>query len=337
MNNDKLIAIDLAKSIFQVCVVDGNNHVILTKRLSRPKLQEFLAKQEPCVVVMEACYSSHYWGRVCLELGHTPKLIPAQHVKPFLRGNKNDANDALAIAEAYRRPNLRFVPIKTCEQQDIQSLHRIRTRLTDSRRKLANQTRGLLSEYGVVMPKGYGPFNKGLVEALDNPRISNLFKQQLQVVYEEFTELSARLLTVNKQFNNLAKQSADCQLLMSIPGIGPIIASAMISSIDVRNHFASAREFAVWLGLTPRQFSSGNSSHMGSITKRGDRYLRTQLIHGARAAMRVSRKRNDRFSDWANSLVARRGFNKACVALAHRMARLSWVLLQRNEPFNADK
>lgn len=337
MKHDKLIAIDLAKSVFQVCVLDSNNAVTLNKQLTRSKLQQFLAQQEHSIVVMEACYSSHYWGRFCQELGHHPRLIPAQHVKPFLRGNKNDANDALAIAEASRRPNIRFVPIKTCQQQDLQSLHRIRERLTDSKRKLSNQTRGLLSEYGIVLAKGYGPFKKGLVAAVDDVRLSTTLKEQLQLVYQEFDQLSMRLRHLNKQISALATQSSECQLLMSIPGIGPIISTAMVGSVDVKNHFQSAREFAVWLGLTPRQSGSGNRSVMLGITKRGDRYLRKQLIHGARAAMRTCRRRDDQFSQWVNNLIARRGLNKACVALAHKMARLSWILLRRNESFTYDK
>lgn len=337
MKHNKLIAIDLAKSVFQVCMIGNDDNVIMNKSLPRKELQQFLAQLEPSTVVMEACYSSHYWGRFCQELGHSPRLIPAQHVKPFLRGNKSDANDALAIAEAARRPGLRFVPVKSTHQQDLQSLHRIRERLTDSRRSLSNQTRGLLSEYGIVLPKGYGPFKKGLVLALDDSRLSGLLKEQLQYVYQEFKQLSARLLQLNKQISALANQSPECRLLMSIPGIGPIISTAIVCSVDVKNHFQSAREFAVWLGLTPRQSGSGGRSVMLGITKRGDRYLRKQLIHGARAAMRTCRKREDRFSQWVNDLIARRGLNKACVALAHKLARLSWILLQRNEPFAYDK
>jgi transposase len=333
MEHNKLIAIDLAKSVFQVCMLGNDNNIISNKKLSRKELHQFLAQQELSTVAMEACYSSHYWGRICLELGHDPKLIPAQHVKPFLRGNKNDANDALAIAEAAKRPGLRFVPIKSSQQQGLQSLHRIRERLTSSRRNLSNQTRGLLSEYGVILPKGYGPFKKGLAAALDDSRLSDLLKQQLQCIYQEFGQLSTRLLELNKQICAMANQSSECQLLMTIPGIGPIISTAMVGSIDVKNHFRSAREFAVWLGLTPRQSGSGGRSVMLGITKRGDRYLRKQLIHGARAAMRTCRGRDDQFSQWVNSLIARRGLNKACVALAHKLARLSWILLQRKEPF----
>lgn len=337
MKHNKLIAIDLAKSVFQVCVLGKDNSIVSNRQLTRKGLQQFLAQQEVSTVVMEACYSSHYWGRFCQELGHEPKLIPAQHVKPFLRGNKNDANDALAIAEAAKRPGLRFVPIKSSQQQDLQSLHRIRQRLTDSRRNLSNQTRGLLSEYGIVLPKGYGPFKKGLVSVLDDSRLSDLLKEQLQSIYQEFGQLSTRLLALNKQISTMANQSSECRLLMSIPGIGPIISTAMVGSVDVKNHFQSAREFAVWLGLTPRQSGSGGRSVMLGITKRGDCYLRKQLIHGARAAMRTCRGRDDRFSQWVNSLIARRGLNKACVALAHKLARLSWILLQRNEPFAYDK
>lgn len=216
-------------------------------------------------------------------------------------------------------------------------LNRVRERLTDSKRRLSNQTRGLLSEYGIVLAVGYGAFKKGLATALEDSRLSTVLKEQLQFITLEFTQLSARLLDLNKQIAALAKQSKECQLLMSIPGIGPIISTAMMGSVDIKNHFRSAREFAVWLGLTPRQSGSGDRSMMHGITKRGDRYLRKQLIHGARAAMRTCRGKDDRFSQWVNTLIIRRGLNKACVALAHKLARLCWILLQRNEPFAYNK
>ncbi len=285
MKKDTIIAIDLAKSVFQVCVMrDGK--AVLNKRLSRTALLPFIVQQEGGIVVMEACYSSHYWGRVFQEHGFEAKLIPAQHVKPFVRGNKNDRNDALAIAEAASRPGLRFVPVKTTAQQDVQSLHRLRDRWLKARVALTNQARGLLSEYGIIFAQGDKAFREGVQQALDSDGLSSVIKATLQEVYQEYLFLQQRLTFAKAQIQALSEEDSHCQLLESIPGIGPIIATAITSNIGNGSGFASAREFAVWTGLTPRQSASGNRSVMLGISKRGDRYLRKQLVHGARATMR---------------------------------------------------
>ncbi len=333
MKELKLVAIDLAKNVFQVCTVSPQNKVLENRQLSRGKLPMVLANMPAAVVAMEACYSSHYWARTFQTMGHEVRLIPAQHVKPFVRGNKNDRNDALAIAEAFKRPNLRFVPIKTVEQQDIQSLHRIRDRLSQQRVALMNQTRGLLSEYGLIGAQGFKAFRELVVSAIDpaNQSLSPAIKQEMSQVLDDFHRLTAQIKKMNGQLTQLANQHELCRILLSLPGIGVINATGLYSAIGDGSQFAHPRDLAVWLGLTPRQFSSGDKSFNGAMTKRGNRYLRKQLIHGARAVVHRCRHKDDKLSSWVTQLADRRGANKAAVALANRLARLAWILLQRRQ------
>ena len=321
----------------RTCTVNKNNKIISNQKLSRASLADYMMKQQIATVAMEACYSSHYWARLFESFGHHVMLIPAQHVKPFVRGNKNDHNDALAIAEAAQRPNIKCVPIKTVAQQDIQFLHRLRERVVSERTKLTNQTRGLLSEYGIVFPKGFKAFRTTLPPLIepDEQRISAQLKPHLRYILDEFYTLTERLESLNKALAQIANQNPLCQILMSIPGIGYVNATALYSAIGNGQQFKSAREFSVWLGITPRQQASGTKQVMLGITKRGNRYLRKQLIHGARAAMSHCRKRHDHLSQWLNALVARRGHNKANVALANKMARLGWILLQKGQMYRA--
>ena len=337
MNNHSLIAIDLAKNVFQICIVDSSNKVLMNKSFNRQTLATFMVKQSPTVVVMEACYSSHYWGRLFESYGHQVKLLPAQHVKPFVRGNKTDHNDALAIAETAQRPGIKTVPIKTLAQQDIQSLHRLRERCVSQRTALTNQTRGLLSEYGIVFPQGFKTFKQTLALLLDpkNTQLTVVIKQQLQYVLDEFKCLCARLKELNQMLANIAQANPLCQRLMSIPGIGYINATALYSAIGNGSQFSNAREFSVWLGITPKQFASGNKQTMAGITKRGNRYLRKQLVHGARAVMFHCKKHDDALNLWVKAIVMRRGTNKACVALANKLARLCWILLQNKQMYQA--
>lgn len=337
MNNHSVIAIDLAKNVFQVCVVTADHKVLLNKQFNRASLSEFMIKQSPTTIAMEACYSSHYWGRLFQCHGHHVKLLPAQHVKPFVRGNKNDHNDALAIAEAAQRPNITPVPVKTIAQQDIQTLHRLRERYVRQRTGLTNQTRGLLSEYGIVFPQGFKSFKAMLTTLLDpqDCQLTPMIKQQIQCIADEFNSVCLRLNEINDSLARIAHDNPHCQRLMSIPGIGYINATGLYSAVGNGSQFKSAREFAVWLGLTPRQYASGNKQVMGGITKRGDRYLRKQLIHGARALMTRSKHRDDRLGVWMRDIVQRRGPNKACVALASKMARIGWILLNKQQMYHA--
>jgi len=337
MSKVTLLSIDLAKDVFQVAGFTDRMKAVFNRQIKRRDLTRFMAQQPTGEVVMEACYSSHYWGRVFREMGHRVRLLPAQHVKPFVQGNKSDHNDAVAIAEASRRPNINAVPIKTIAQQEIQSLHRMRDLCVQRRTSVMNQSRGLLSEYGVISPKGHKAFLRLIADITDpqNPTLSESIKVQYRLVAQEYHQLTDRIAGINEQLRQIVAEQPECQLLSSIPGIGVINATAIYSAIGNGNQFKHAREFAVWLGLTPRQSSSGNSFSSGGITKRGDRYLRKQLVHGARALMCSCRNKTDRLSLWANALVARRGYNKACVALAARLARLCWILLQKNEAYVA--
>jgi transposase len=336
MNKNSLIAIDLAKSVFQVCVL-VNNKVMTNKTIRRSQLLAFIAQQKPQKIFMEACYSSHYWAREFIALKHQVFLIPAQHVKPFVRGNKNDQNDALAIAEAGQRPNIKFVPVKTIEQQDIQMLHRIRDKRVAQRTGLINQTRGILSEYGVVAPKGVKTFGRLLSESTESnrPQITPMLREQLWNIREEFEMLCDRIEDLNERLRKLANTNPLARRLMTIPGIGSTIATALVSAIGNAEQFTNARELSVWLGVTPGQHASGTTNKLGSITKRGSRYLRKQVVHGARAAL-YRCDENDQMIRWAREVARRRGPNKATVALANRMMRLVWVLLRSEQDYKAN-
>jgi len=333
MQNINRIGIDLAKNVFQVCALTTHNKVLFNKKLSRKKFIEFMANLPASTVFMEACYSSHYWGRTIESWGHRANLIPAQHVTPFVRGNKNDNNDALAIAEAAGRPGIRFVPIKTVQQQEIMAMHRIRNRLVKSRTQISNQARGLLSDFGIIFPKGYKAFRLAMSSLQDDETLSPGFRQIMKDLRDEFGRVSEQISRIERQLKRYTEHTEACAIIGSLPGIGLINASALAASIDRGQAFNNPRELAVWLGLTPRQYASGEKSRQGGITKRGDRYLRTQLIHAGRAAKRWARNRDDQFSLWIKQLEKRVGAHKATVAVAHKLARLIWILLQKQQMF----
>ena len=330
-----IIAIDLAKNVFQLVGVNDRIQPVFEHRFRRAKFEAFMHNHPLCTVVMEACFMAHYWGRRFQAMGHEVKLIPPQHVKPFVRGNKTDRNDALAIAEASRRPGLKCVPVKSVEQQQTLAQHRIRERLKHQRTQLMNQTRSLLAEFGMVMPQGHKAFREGLVQAIDQALPTPEFTEILRQTYDEYQQINQRMTLIEQHLERSVERSSDAEILRSIPGIGPLIASAFIATVDRGQAFKSPREFAVWLGLTPKTESSGDKRRIGHITKRGDTYLRTLLIQGANAALRWTAKRQDKFSQWANALVKRRGRAIAVVAVAHKIARLAWILLQRQTPFQA--
>lgn len=326
-----VIGIDLAKTVFQTCGADKNLKPHFNKKIKRNNLIDFMLQQPPTSVVMEACYSSNYWAREIEKLGHTVKLIPAQHVKPFVRGNKNDHNDAFAIVEASQRAHIRFVPIKTEHQQEIIALHRIRERLIKNKTAVSNQARGLLSEFGVIFDAGKEAFLQGMNNFVIDLKYSFRLRTMMTSILNEYQNLLTSIKDIENELTLFVEQSPMGKILLSIPGIGLIIASALLASIDKGQAFNSPREFAVWLGLTPQQYSSGTISRMGKITKRGDRYLRKQLIHGARTVVCHAKKKTDQLNVWINQLRERKSFNKTTVAVAHRLARLVWILLQRGE------
>jgi transposase len=331
----RTIGIDLAKNVFQACGVNEHMKSQFNKKLKRHELLDFMRQQAPTMVVMEACYSSHYWGREMAKLGHDVKLIPAQHVTPFVRGNKNDHNDAFAITEASQRPYIRFVPIKTEHQQEISCLHRIRERLSKNKVALSNQSRGLLSEFGVVFPCGHKALLNGLNSVIDNAQYSQRLQDMVKEMLSEYNTTIERLNSIKNQLDEFVDESESGKILLSIPGIGVINASALLAAIDKGQAFNNPKEFAVWLGLTPKQHASGNISKMGGITKRGDRYLRKQLVHGARSVVSRAAKKTDPLSLWATKLRVTKPFNKVAVAVAHRLARLIWILLTRQERYRA--
>lgn len=337
MTKGNLLAIDLAKDVFQIADFSQHRKVLFNKKLKRAEMMPFMVQQPAAEVVMEACGTSHYWARCFEQLGHKVRLLPAQHVTAFLRGNKSDANDVIAIGEAADRPNIIAVPVKTEAQQDIQSLHRMRTLCKDQRKALMSQARGLLAEYGVITSKGHKAFRFLMAKVTDpnDQSVCALLKEQFRLTLEQYECFTQRIANIEKQLTKIAKDNAICQLLLTIPGIGVINATAIYCAIGNGSQFKHARDFAVWLGLTPRQRQSGNTFSSGSITKRGNRYLRTQLVHGARSMLSRCKEKTDRVSLWGNALVARRGFNKACVAMAARLARLCWILIQKNQEYRA--
>ncbi len=333
----KVLGIDLAKQSFQIHGIDANGQTVLKKKLSHKQLSAYIAQLPICLIGMEACGGSHYWVRVFTELGHTVRLIAPQFVKPFVKSNKNDAVDAEAICEAVQRPSMRFVPSKTLEQQDIQSLHRIRSQAVARRTALSNQIRGLLMEYGVVIPKGISHVRKQIpmiLEDADN-ELTFLFREMLNELYDEMAHLDARVSKLEDRLKILSAQNEDCQRLLTIPGVGLLSASAMVAAIGDISVFKSGRELAAWLGLVPRQHSTGGKATLPGISKRGDSYLRTLLIHGGRTVVRVADKYQDRRNQWITQLDKRRGKNISAVAVANKNARIAWALLSNKTTYQA--
>lgn len=326
-----VIGIDLAKNVFQVHGADPAGHAVLTKKLSRSQMIEFFAKLTPCLIGMEACSSAHYWGRRLTEMGHTVRLMPPQYVKPYVKTNKNDARDAEAICEAVTRPNMRFVPIKTEEQQAVLVLHRVRDGIVKQRVALSNQIRGLLAEFGIIIPQGLKQLNLRLMQLIDSPSsvLPGDLKAMFSSLYQELANLTDRIKSFDKQIEAHLQSNAECQRVLRIEGVGPLTATAVVASIgDIRN-FKSASQFAAWLGLVPRQNSSGGKTQLLGISKRGDSYLRCLLVHGARAALGYA-ARIEKLTDWQQSMLQRKAYNKVVVAMAHRTARRIWAVLAKD-------
>lgn len=333
--NIKRIGIDLAKQVFQVHGVDGQEKAVLRQKLARAKMLTYFQKLPPCLIGMEACSSAHYWGRELQKMGHTVKLMAPQFVKPYVKSNKNDANDAEAICEAVARPTMRFVAIKTIEQQDIQAVHRIRSELVQHRTAKVNQIRGLLGEYGLVVGQRIDVLRKALPLILEDAGngLTVDFRTLLEGLQQDLITLDQRVDDMDKKIKLLASSNEDAKRLQQIPGIGPITATALICAIGDGKQFKRGRDLAAWLGLTPKQHSSGGKDHLLGISKRGDAYLRTLLIHGARAVLRVAGNKEDPRSRWIQSLCGRRNKNIAAVALANKNARIVWALLTKKTDF----
>ena len=337
--NYKVISIDIAKNIFQICGLNQYGKVAFNKKVTRAKLLDTLRQYKTDFIVLEACYASNPWGRAIADLGFTVKLIPPYQVKPFLVGNKNDHNDAIAIAEAALRPTACFVPIKTLEQQDIQSLDRIRERLIKHRTAVINQLRGLLSEYGIFVKTGTAHLIKEIPVILDNPSdsLTVIAKKFIRKLADEINGINQDIIEIENLSEALLKTHPSYTHLQTVRGIGPVTAAAIIASANTGKQFKNGRCFAAWLGLTPKQYASGDHSLMKGITKRGNNYLRKCFIHGARAVMNWCKNKTDKFSLWINNLLNRMHPCKAIVAVAHKIARIAWAVLVHQQPYHPDK
>ena len=330
-----VLGIDLAKQSFQLHGVDKDGQVVLKKKLSRKQLSAFVANLPICLIGLEACGGAHHWVRIFTEMGHTVQMMAPQFVKPYVKSNKNDAVDAEAICEAVQRPNMRFIPVKSIEQQDIQSLHRIRSLLVGRRSAQASQIRGLLMEYGIVIPKGISYVRKLLPDILEDGEnlLSVIFREQLSGLYDEMVHLDERVDTLELSLATICKQNEDCQRLLTIPGIGLMTATALVAAVGDISVFKSGRELAAWIGLVPRQHSTGGKPTLLGISKRGDSYLRTLLIHGGRAVVRCAHKHQDKRNQWVGEVEQRRGKNITAVAVANKNARVAWALLTKKEDY----
>lgn len=328
--------LDIAKAVFHLVGVNHMGRLIKKKQLRRRQVLAYTAKLEPCTIALEACGGAHYWAREFQAQGHQVKLIAPQYVKPFVKGNKNDYNDAEAIAEAAQRPTMRFVPLKSTAQQDVQNLHRQRERLKKERTALVNQVRGLLAEYGLVINKGVTAVRRDLPLMLEDAEngLTPLAREVFSELLDELRALEERLKRCERRIEAVNQQNETCRRLDEILGVGAITASATYAAAGQGKDFVNGRHFSAWLGLVPGQHSSGGKSVLLGISKRGNAYLRTLYIHGARSVLRHSAHKEDRFSRWAQAVLARRGHNRACVAVANKLARIAWVVLAKGERYS---
>ncbi len=332
--NITTIGIDLAKNVFAVHGMDAQGHTVLKKLLRRDQLTNFFANVPTCRVGMEACGGAHHWARQLQALGHDVRLIAPQFVKPFVKSNKNDAADAQAICEAVARPSMRFVPVKTLEQQSILALHRARQGFVEARTAQANQIRGLLAEFGLILPQGIVHVRERVPNLVDEHRdeLPGPFVELISALLDHFRMLDVQARSLEKNIERWAKEQDDCRRLQTVPGLGPITASALVASIGNASAFTSGRQLAAWLGLVPRQHSSGGKNMLLGMSKRGDSYLRTLLIHGARAVIHAIQRRPPAHG-WIQSLLGRRHANVAAVALANKNARIVWALLTHGRSY----
>ena len=331
------VGIDLAKNVFHVHAVDAHGKVTLKKQLKREQLAAFFANLPACLIGMEACGSAHHWARKLERFGHVVRLMAPQFVKPYVKTNKNDAADAEAICEAVSRPNMRFVPIKSIEQQAVLSIHRVRQGLVKARTAQANQIRGLLSEYGLIVPLGITQLNMRVPTLLDEAGddLPGAFRNLVLRMLDYLKDLDRQVGELERQIKAWHRSNVLSRKLEKIPGVGPITASALIASIGNATNFKNGRQLAAWLGLVPRQHSTGGKSTLLGISKRGDCYLRTLLIHGARAVIRQAERKLDAHR-WLHGLLTRRNKNVAAVALANKNARIVWAMLVHDREFRSD-
>ncbi len=332
--------IDLAKNVYQLHGVDRSGKTLLKRRLKRHQwFKVLLDKIEPgCVIGMEACASAHHWGRELQSRGYTVKLMPPQFVKPYVKSNKNDARDAEAICEAMSRPNMRFVTVKSVEQQDIQATHRIRAELITQRTAKANQIRGLVAEYGLVAPKHLSSLRAAIpcwLEDAENGLTAD-FRRLMHGVWDDLLALDDRVGEMDKTIKRLAENNEDCVRLQQLRGVGPMTSTAMVASVGDARQYHKSRQMAAAIGITPKQHSSGGKDRLLGISKRGDVYLRTLMIHGARAVVTRAEHKDDRLSRWVTGIATRRHPNVAAVALANKTARMAWAMLRNETDYDPD-
>jgi transposase len=341
------IGIDIAKRIFQVHGVDKNSKTILKKKLMRDQVLIFMANLPKCLIGIEACGGANHWAREITKLGHEVKLMAPQFVKPYVKTNKNDEADAEAICEAVSRPNMRFVPIKSVEQQDILSIHRVRARLVKNRTALANEIRGLLLELGFIIPKGINKIMDKLNEILDSNELSGISYRTFSELKEEFIDNNNKVKALEKRLKELAGQCELYERLHTVPGVGLIIGTALVATIGNASNFENGRQLAAWLGLVPRQNSSGGKEKLLGISKRGDVYLRSLLMQGAMSVLNAKlryatgeqkdKKSTSKFTHWMMNLAERCGHNKTVVAVANKLARVIFSVLSTGEVYAENK
>lgn len=331
------IGLDLAKNIFHAHGVTANGKVVFNRALRRGRVLAFFEKLEPCLVGMEACSTSHYWGRELTRFGHEVKLMPPAYVKPYVKRGKTDAADAEAICEAVTRPTMRFVAIKSPDQQAVLSLHRARQLMIGQRTQLSNMIRGLIGEFGHIVRKGPDHI-RDFAERLkrgDGPDLPDIAHDVIASLCDQLLTLHRRIGLLEKRIFAASRKDERVKLLLTIPGIGPVTASAIIATVGTPDQFRTGREFAAWVGLTPLNRSSGGKERLGKISKMGDQYLRRLLVVGMTSRVRVARTRPDRVEPWLVSLLERKPVRLATIAMANKTARIVWAVLTRNEPYKS--
>lgn len=341
MNQFMTIAIDLAKDVFEIGLSRKPGRIDERHRLRRAAFRRWLVQQPPALVLFEACGTAHYWARQAQAAGHRVRIIPAQHVRPYRRGSKTDRSDVTALLEAARCQDIRSVPVKSVEQQQIQQLHRLREQTKKTRTARINALRGCLRELGLFIPQGSAAALRGFAQALDDDTLPLALRRAYELVIDEIRQLQDQLKALTRQIADLTRDNPAVQTLGDVRGIGLLTSSAAVAAAGSPHHFKSGRHFAAWVGLTPRENSSGDRRHLGRISKQGDRYLRTLFIHGGRSVLAHAERRRragqdlGRLERWALNLKDRVGHNKAAVALANKLARVAWAVWKHGRTFDA--
>jgi transposase len=332
-----ILGVDIAKNVFQLHGVNAAGRVVLRRRVMRDSLLQVMAQIEPCIVAVEACTGAFYWQRQFERFGHTVRIISPQYVKPFVLRQKNDGNDAEAICTAARQPHMRFVPKKSVEQQDIQALHRARQRMVNHRTALVSQIRGLLLDRGIAIGLSITRARRAIPEILSDPKkeLTDLARETIGELYDLLRDLDRRIKSFDQKIERVFRASEACQRIARIKGVGPKTATAVIAAIGDGAEFRNGRHLAAWLGLVPRQHSSGDRRVLMGISKRGSQHLRALLVHGARSVVRTAPGKREGINAWVNELRERRGFNRTTVAVANKTARIIWAVLRSGEPYRA--